>query len=408
MRERFICGLDIGTSKIAASIASVDKKGKISLIAIEESMSRGISRGLVTDLALLSNTIQETMRNLGKKSSIKPDDIYAGIKGIHLSCRHSQAIIPLIERDNKIITSLDIKRVNHQARLLGLDLEEEVIHEFPQNYSIDGDGNKVENPLGLYAHKLGVDLFLIIGKVNQIENLIKAINNAGCSIRKLIFSGLAASFVTLEEEEKKSGSCLINIGAGSTEILTFQGGVLRDLEILPIGGINLTERIASNLKIPFELAEELKISYAAATTKDIEGDEDILVKKSSFYNPIRRRDICLAVEPQVNSLIDSIKERIDNSAFRKFFNSGVVITGGTSLLYGFLEQLESRLFLPVRLAKIKQSSLPSTKGPIYATTIGLLYFGIHSFLSNGSLFNKGKAGAGRFVNRIAELYHEYF
>jgi Actin-like ATPase involved in cell division len=282
MRERFIAGLDIGTSKIAASIARVDKKGNVELLAIEDSPSRGISRGIVTDLAQLSQTIQETMGKLRKKTSAKPDDIYAGIKGIHLTAQHSKAVIPLLDRGNKVITSLDVRKVNNQARILGLSLEEEAIHEFPQSYSIDSN-SKVDNPLGLYGHKLEVDLFLITGKVSQIQNLIKATSNAGYQIKNLIFSGLAASFVTLDEEEKQRGVCLINIGAGSTEILTFQGGALRNLEIIPLGGYNLSEGIASALKLPISLAEELKISYAVASINDLEGDEDILVRKSSVY-----------------------------------------------------------------------------------------------------------------------------
>ncbi len=407
MKERFISGLDIGTYKIAASMAKVDKKGNIDLLAIEESRSQGINRGLVTDLALLSHTIQDTMLSLRKKTSVKPDDVYAGIKGIHLTARHSRAVIPLLDRGNKVITSLDVRKVNNQARILGLSLEEDAIHEFAQNYFLDGN-NRVENPLGLYGHKLEVDLFLITGKVSQIENLIKAVNNAGYQIKNLIFSGLAASFVTLTEEEKQKGCCLINIGSGSTEILTFQAGVLRALEIIPLGGSNLTEAIASALRLPFSLAEELKISYAAASPKDIDKDEDILVKKSLSYNPISRRSICQAIEPEVNRLIDAIKEKLDKSDFREYFSSDVVITGGMSLLYGFLEQLESKIGLPVRIAKIKQKALPSTKAPIYATTIGLLHCGIQSFLQDGSLVRKGKKGFNSFATQIKELYHEYF
>ncbi len=407
MRERFIAGLDIGTAKIAASIAKVDKRGNIDLLAIEDSPSRGISRGLVTDLASLSQTIQETMAILRRKSSARPDDIYVGIKGIHLSAQHSRAVIPLLDRGNKVVTTLDIKKVNNQARILGLSLEEEAIHEFAQNYFIDGN-NRVDNPLGLYGHKLEVDLFLITGKVSQIENLIKAINNAGYRVKNLIFSGLAASFVTLGEEEKQKGCCLINIGAGSTEILTFQAGILRNLEIIPLGGSNLTEAISAMLKLPIKLAEELKISYGSAALNDLDKDEDILVRKSSAYHSVSRRDICEAMEPEVNRLISSLKEKIDKSDYRGLLNSGIVITGGAALLCGFLERLESELGLPVRLAKIKQNAVPATKAPIYATTIGLLRCGIQSFLDDGSLFNKGKKGMRGVSNQIKELYHEYF
>lgn len=406
MRDRFIAGLDIGTYKIAASLAKVDKKGNIDLLAIEEAHSKGISRGQVTDLALLSQTIQQTMGNLCKKTLVKPDDVYAGIKGMHLTAKHSRAVIALLDKGNKVITSLDIKKVNNQARILGLSLEEDSIHEFAQCYFIDG--NKVDNPLGLYGHKLEVDLFLITGKVSHIENLIRSINNAGYKIKNFIFSGLAASFVTLEEKEKEKGSCLINVGAGSTEILTFQGGILRNLEIIPLGGYNVTESISAALKIPFNLAEELKISYGAATPQEFEKDEEILVKKSSSYNSVSRRSICEAMAVPVERLIEAIKEKIDSSEYRRVINSGVVITGGTSLLYGFLEQLESQLGLPVKLAKIRERSLPSTKATVYATTIGLLHCGIQSFLQNGSLINKGKKGVNGFTNRIKEMYHEYF
>jgi len=405
--QKVINVIDIGSSNIIAALARIDRRGRIISLEIAESESKGIDKGLIIDLEKLTDSIQLTIRKLESKSKMKICDVYININSRYVTTRHSYAAIPLVDKTNRIITHTDIDKVNNQARLLGLKLEEKLIHEFSQSYTID-DYNKVRNPLGLYGRKLEVDLYMIVAKISQIDNLVKSVNQAGLEVVDIELSGLADSLALLEAREREYGCVLINIGAGVTEILIFKDDIVREIEILPFGGNDITHAIVSKLKIPFGLAEDLKKSYGLASSKDIEHDREVLIKQDSSYKPIQQKLICELIESELDRLISLIKAKIDSSTYREKMNSGVIITGGSVLLSGFLEKIESELKLPVRFGRVKNVNFASSKMPLYATAVGLVYYGINASINKYSKILGSKGFIFRFLNKVKEIYQEYF
>ena len=405
--QKVVTGLDIGTSSIVAALARIDRLGRISSVEIVQSRSEGIDRGLLTDLEKLTTAIQSVIQSLQSKTKTKISDVYININGNYITTRHSHAAIPLLNRANNAVGLRDIRKVNNQARLLGLKLEEEVIHEFPQSYTID-EHNKVKNPLGLYGRKLEVDLYLILSRISQIDNLVKSVNQAGLEVTDIELSGLATSLAILDAKKRQEGCILIDIGAGTTEILIFKDNVLREVAILSFAGNDITEAIVSKFKLPFELAEDIKKSYGLACSKDVKDNREVLIKQNSAYKPIQQKLICELIESKVGKLISLIKTKINNSAYRGQINSGIVITGGTALLPGLLEKIESELGIPVRLGRIKNVNFPATKMPLYATAIGLIHYGIDKSINKHFKLSTDKNLFFRFLDRVKEVYQEYF
>ncbi|MFH1655104.1 MAG: cell division protein FtsA [Candidatus Omnitrophota bacterium] len=405
--HRQICAIDIGSSKIISVLAKVNRKARLDSFHIEEAASSGIDNGRVSDVSALADSIQNVIQALKNKTKATINQAVININGNNISCRHSKATVPIVERGSKIISARDIDKVKRQARLLGLNLEEQVVHEFAQNYSIDNYG-EVKNPLGLYGRKISVDLYLIISKTNYIDNILEALNQAGIEVRSLVFSGLASSLAVLNNEEMEKGCILIDIGADLTELLVFKDGSLKLIENLPIGGNRITQSIASKLNISFELAEELKKSYAIAIKDEVKEDEEILVKKVSTYSPIKKRLIADACQQPINKLITMIKEKIDKIPFKDQIAGGVIITGGGSLLHGLLELIELKIGMPTRLGKVRNISLVSSKNPQYSCAIGLVYYFINNYLAKRSLLKQGSNFLGLLSERLKYLYQEYF
>jgi len=406
-KEKIVCGLDIGSAKILAAVGKVNRQGQMELLATHATVSRGINRGNVADLANLTDCLAGVKQAIFKKSGLKLQDTFIAVKGTGFKTRSSKTVIPLLDKGDKVITASDIKKAIHQARALGVQIEEEVIHEMPQQYLLD-DYNVVSSPLGLYARKMGVDLLMITSPMGHIDNLLKAINQAGWQAKRLVFSGLAASYSVLTPADKEKGCVLLDMGAGTTDMLVFKDGILREVQIIPYGGMDFTESIATNLKITLDLAEEIKTTHATATSSEVKEEEDILIKKNTQYDPIKRKKLSEAVEPNTRQLLAMVKERLEQSAWRKYFNSGVVVTGGNCLLQGFLEQAETSLGLPVKMAKIKDSSLSYYKIPIYASVLGLLKFAsTGAGLETVSILGSRKVARG-IISRIKELCQEYF
>jgi len=185
MLNSYICALDIGSSKIASAVAQIKRK-RINNIFFDSVPSKGIKRGVIVDSVDLVSSVSKLLKDLKVKSGINIKFLYTNISGQDIVTKHSRAIVPLAERGNKVITISDIQRVNEEARILGSSLEEEIIHFIPSSYTIDSKSNII-NPLGLYSHRLEVDLYLICGKLASIQSLGRVINQAGFEIKDLFF-----------------------------------------------------------------------------------------------------------------------------------------------------------------------------------------------------------------------------
>jgi cell division protein FtsA len=405
--QRSICAIDIGDSKITAALAKIGRKGKLDSVFTEETISRGLRNGVISDVSSLSDTIQNTIQALKNRTKINISEVIININGNNIICRHSRATVPLIEKGNKLISNSDVKKVNKQARILGMNIDEELIHEFVQSYTID-NYEEIKNPLGLYGRKISVDLYMIISKTSYISNIVEVLNQAGLELRNLAFSGFVSGLAVLTKEEMQKGCILVNIGAILTEILFFREEVLRHVEILPIGGNKITESITSRLKISWELAEELKKSYVVVFDNEIKEDEEILIKKVSTYKPVKRKQIIAICKDAVDELVEMIKDKIDHSPFKEQLSAGVIITGGGSLLHGLLELIELKIGIPTRLGKIKNISIISSKNPQYSTVIGLIYYYIDTFLAKRNPIQKGKNFFSLLTEQIKYLYQEYF
>ena len=216
MLSSYICALDIGSSKIAAVVARVRKKRLVS-IHFETIPSKGIKKGAVVDSIDLIGAVGKALGNLRLVSGINIKYIYVNVSGQDITTKHSRAVMPLAERGNKVITASDIQRVNEQARILGSNLQEEIIHQIPVGYTIDSAAGIV-NPLGLYSHRLESDLYLICGKLSSVQSLTRVINQAGFEIRKLFLSCLATSKVVFGSELRSGQNIFCDMGSDATEI----------------------------------------------------------------------------------------------------------------------------------------------------------------------------------------------
>lgn len=418
----YICALDISSSKVSGAIAMLKKRG-IRDIFFQTLPSKGIKRGSISDSLELIACVETVLKNLKTSSGVNIEYIYINISGQDIITKHSHAIIPLAERGNKIITLSDIQKVNEQARVLGSSLEEEIIDEIPFGYTIDSKNN-ISNPLGLYSHKLEVDLYLVCAKLSSLQTLTRVINQAGYEVKDLFFSALATSQGLFEVENKNFSeqvNIFCDIGSDFTEILIFKDAMLKDIAILPAGGNDLTVGLSEALNIPLELAEEIKKSYGRIQdfNDDSQQDKEILIKKDNLYKPIKQKVVVDIVTSKAKLISRDIKEKIEQVIPFNEVDS-FVVCGRTVLLEGFLELLETNLVTTVKLARIvnpkivplanNNDVLSGHKYLTYLTTLGMVSRVLKDeqiqFMSNGK--SAGKHSIFKVLNKIKDVYQEYF
>ncbi|MFA6357670.1 MAG: cell division protein FtsA [Candidatus Omnitrophota bacterium] len=417
LNKDYVCAVDIGSNKISVALALI-KKNRIENVFFEAAPSRGVKEGVIVDATELVICLTKILKCLKSKSGLKIKFIHTNFSGKDISTKHSYAIVPLAERGNKVVTSTDISSVNEQARILGSSLDEEIVHVIPSSYSIDAKSNVI-NPIGLYSHKLEVDLYLICARLASLQSLSRVVSQAGYEIRRVSFSGLATSKAVFAREEKHGICVFCDIGSDITELLIFKDGLLQNIQVLPLGGNSMTQQLSEGLKINFELAEDIKRSYGVIGGVDNIGeDKEILVKKDEFYRPIKQRQVAQMVTASSRLICTQIKEAIENKiALHEIDN--FIIVGKTILTDGFIEMMESVARIPVTIGRIKNpeiaalvkenSDLSEQKYLTYLTCLGIICEDLENKTAgNPSLVKPAKNLLLRAINRFKEVYQEYF
>lgn len=417
MLNDYICALDIGSSKITACVAEIKRKQIINIYS-ETLPSIGIKRGSIVDSIELVDCVGRILKNLKSKSGINIKSIHTDISGMDIVTKHSRAVLPFPERGNKLITSRDLEKVNEQALILGSNIDEEIIHEIPFSYTVDSKSD-ISNPIGLYGHKLEVDLYLISGKLSSIQTITHVINQAGYEIKELFFSGLATSEVVFSNELKNGTNIICDIGSDITELLLFKNGVIKDIRILSLGGSDLTGALADSLNIPFALAEEIKVSYGVIGDSSlIAEDKEALIKKDNIYKSIKQRLISEIITSRAKSMCEVLKDNVEEISHLSEINN-FILTGRTMLQDGFLEMSEAILGISVEFGRIscpqilpflnKNPDLTGRKYLTYLTALGLICKELYGYQSKTLPF-KHPAGNPilKFINKVKEIYQEYF
>ncbi|HNX81654.1 MAG TPA: cell division protein FtsA [Candidatus Omnitrophota bacterium] len=415
--SNYICALDIGSSKISAALAVI-KKHQIISLHCQTLPIRCMRRGSIVDSIDLVDDIGQLIKNIRTQTGIAVKYVYTNISGADILTKHSRAIIPLAERGNKVITPADIKRVNEQARILGSSLDEETIHQIPSSYSIDTKSN-ILNPLGLYSHKLEVDLYLVCGKLSAMQSLSRVVNQSGLDIKGLYFSGIATSDVVFNPAQRKGIHVLCDIGKDITEIVLFQEGLLQNIKILPFGGDDFTVELSNELKIPFELAEDVKRSHGFVGDADsISGDKEILVKEERAYKPIKQKRVVEIVTSRSQVLSQAVKEAVECLIPLNQIDS-FTVCGRALLLDGFLESFERVIGIPVKLGRLNSSdivplasqsdSLSGQHYLTYVTALGIISLALRQ--ERPQLISEAIVPPNllaRSINKVREVYQEYF
>ena len=405
--ERIFCGLDVGSQRIKISLLKAPDLQIMQLLDLYEAKTAGFKNSSVSDLGELSESIQLALNGVMKKNDLRIQEVYLGVGGDLIDVHQTQSTIPVIERGSKVITKADIKNVDTQARLLGTKMDEEILHDFPQAYRVD-DANTARNPLGLYGRKLAVETLLVVANGARMRNVIKAVHDAGYEVMDSYFTTYAASEAILSDKDKNEGCILIDISSQVTSVLIFKDGILKYVGKINWGGNNITGRIATDLNLSLDLAEEIKKSYAVALKSDRRNEEEILVKREAAYSPVKREAICNALDPEIENLVLAVKDTIYGSGLFQQINTGMVVIGGGSVLPGLLERLEESVNFPVVMGRMKVANNSPHSVAVYSPAVGLAQLGAHKSQTASLSANGQLTASNPFISKVKEFYQEYF
>jgi cell division protein FtsA len=373
-RDNLVVGLDIGTTKICAIVGEITPEG-IDIVGIGSAPSRGMRKGCVINIEETVRSIKRAVEEAELMAGCEIHSVYAGIAGGHIRGFNSHGIVAVKDRE---VNEADIERVIDAAKAVAIPPDREVIHILPQEFIID-DQDGIKEPLGMSGVRLESKVHIVTGAVTSAQNIVRCAQRCALNVNDIVLEQLASALSVLSEDEKDLGVALVDIGGGTTDIAIFHGGSIQHTSCIAIGGAHFTNDIAVGLRTPAEEAEAIKRRYGCASKKMIGKGEMIEVPSigGRKSRELPREVLGDILEPRVVELFELVHREIEKMKMTELLASGVVLTGGTTLLPGIVEVAEEIIGLPCRLGVPHNVGglVDVVRSPMYATGVGLLMYG---------------------------------
>lgn len=370
-----VVGLDIGTSKVTCMVAEARPDGRLNVVGLGSHPMSGLKRGVVVNIEATVDAISRVVQEVEVMADCKIRDVYTGIAGSHIKSFNSNGMVAIKDKE---VTPLDVERVIEVARAMPIPAEQQILHILTQEFIIDGQGG-VREPIGMSGVKLEVKVHIVTGAVSAAQNVVKCVRRCGLEVMDLILQPLASSYAVLTEDEKDLGVCLVDIGGGTTDIAVFTQGAIRHTAVLPVAGDQITNDIAMALRTPTAEAEELKIRHGVAMHVLADPEEMIEVPGVGDRSPrpLSRQRLADVIEPRVSELFELVQAELRRSGYEELLSSGIVLTGGSSVMAGMAELGEEVFHLPVRIGvpQYDGSLADVVCQPHYAAAMGLVMEG---------------------------------
>lgn len=395
--SRQVVGLDIGSTKVSAVIGEVTPDGDLEIIGIGSRPSKGTRKGVIVDAESTVNAVFRAVEDAEMMAGTRIDAVCVGVGGSQVEGLTTEVSMELATKE---VTQRELQQVIDMARFQTPSEQYETLHVVPIDYRLDEQVG-LANPIGRIGTKLGVCAQVISASVPAIEALIKVLDQAKLAVQEIIAQPLASARAVLTPEERDMGVALLDIGGGTTDVVVYGAGTLRHVSSLAVGGNHLTHDLAVGLRTPVTEAERVKKHYGRALQSLINADDTIEVQGlgPNEVQPIPRQLIGEIIECRVEEIFALALQRLQQQDLYGGLSTGVVITGGASVMPGMTDIAEAVFERPVRLGLPVQigglTDLVNT--PMYATGVGLTLFGRDRLLERETyhLHHQGLSAAFR-------------
>jgi cell division protein FtsA len=403
--KSLVVGLDVGTSKIVAIVGESQPDGSVEVIGLGSHPSTGLRRGVVVDMASTEQAIQRAVEEAELMAGCEIHSVYAGISGSHIRSLNSDGTVAIKDKE---VSEGDVERVLDAARAVPVAADQKILHVLPQEYVIDNQDG-IRQPIGMAGVRLEAHVHVVTAALSATQNISKCVARCGLTVDELIMQPLAASYAVLTDDEKDLGVCLVDIGAGTTDIAVFTDGAIRHTACIPIAGDQVTNDIAVALRTPTQHAEDIKIKYACALEQLARNDESIQVPSvgDRTSRQLARQTLAQVVEARYRELFSLIQAELRRSGFENLIAAGLVMTGGASRIEGAEELAEEIFHMPVRLAVPQYVTGLSdvVSNAIHATGVGLLLYGNQAGSGRSLL---PPSGGDTFFDRVRSWFRGEF
>ena len=402
--SNIIVGLEIGTSKICAVVGEVSTEGALNIIGIGQSPSRGVRKGEIVDASQAEECVRNAIVEAEQMADVEIRDVYLGVTGGHVRGFNNRGVHPVVSADREISED-DVQDVIKNAKAINLPAQNTVVHAVRQHFFVDGQDG-VTNPVGMLGARLEVEMHVVHGITNRLQNSIRLVKGLQLEVDDIVFNGLASSLALLTCEQKELGALVIDIGGGTTDYAVYSNGVIRHTGALAIGGDHVSNDLGHGLKVPLSRAEKLKKENGLAAVDEHAKGRTVTIT-NELGLPLRvvnvehlQRIMSLRLE----EIFEIVAQDLEQDGALDYLRAGVFLSGGCARI-PHIAKLAERVFqMPVSIGQTNSiSGLTSALDqPEFITAIGLAKFGSLKARKRGgksSLASGLKGVLGKFIQR---------
>lgn len=401
--DSIVVGLEIGTSKVCAVVGELSPDGAVvNIVGLGQSPSHGVRKGEIRDAADAEECVRRAIAEAEEMADVEIRSVFLGVTGAHIRGFNNRGVHPVVSSDREI-TPEDVQDVIKNAKAINLPHENTVLHAIRQHFLVD-DQDGVTDPVGMLGGRLEVDMHVVHGNLNRIQNSIRLVRGLQLEVEEVVFNGLAASLAVLTNEQKELGALVIDLGGGTTDYAVYADGVVKHTGVLAVGGDHVTQDLAIGLKIPMSRAERLKLEHGGAfVDEEVKGRVITLANEHGFAGTaVNLENLRRIMNLRLEETLDLVAQDVDKAGLLPHLRAGVLLCGGGARVPGLLKLAEQIFELPVALGRT--SSISGLKSaldqPEFAAPIGLVKF--------ASLKARSRAGQRSGWLRVKRFFREVF
>ncbi|MDP4178722.1 MAG: cell division protein FtsA [Bacillota bacterium] len=416
--DKYTVGVDIGTSKICAAVGKVDRNGDLQIVGITTEPSSGVKKGVVVDIDSTAESIRNCIHQLEKIINIKITEVNLAMPSYNTEIIWNKGVVAVLS-ENKEVTNDDVERVIKAAKAISISIDKQIIGFEVEQFILDGHQDVIE-PIGMFGSKLEVEGQVVVSPASIFNNLVKSVDKAGYKIKNVILQPSALSDLIIGREESSIYTSIVDVGADTIDIFVYKGSKICFTEVVPLGGNIITNDISQCLKLPFTIAERLKVKYGNIKNDKTEVSENIKVNLD--YNDtvyVNQNELNEVIKARVEELIEIIGQKLVDSGYFENISKIVLVGGGLSFFDG-INELGRKAYN--KIFRIGTPQYVGTSSPVYSLTIGLLSYSasmdgeaetLVEETSNNENYNAKVSDDGRkenenFVTRLKNFFIEFF
>ncbi len=402
--SNIIVGLEIGTSKICVVVGEQGADGALNIVGLGQSRSRGVRKGEIINPEQVEEDLRAAVFEAEQMADVEIRSVYLGVSGGHIRGFNNRGMHTVVSAEREI-TEDDVQDVIKNAKAINLPAENTVVHAVRQHFFVEGQAG-VTNPVGMLGARLEVDMHVIHGNANRLQNAIRLVRGTQLEVDEIVFNGIASSLALLANEQKEMGALVIDIGGGTTEYVVYSDGAIRHTGVLAVGGDHVSNDLAYGLKVPLSRAEKLKLEHGSALVVEESKGQTIAITNELGLplKSVNVEHLQRIMSLRLEEIFQLIADELERASLTDYLRAGVFLCGGGSRVPGIVRLAENVFQMNVTPGHASAISGLTTAldQPEFATAIGLVKYGSLKNRKHGarpSLATGIKQAFGRFMQR---------